>query len=545
MHLPNILLRKLHPVLWHLLLIGIIIALPTLVHSQETSSPEKDSNSLAVKDSHREIVESATHLYKEGDKRGAINKLKALAEASDAEVPVLVLLADWYIETGEYEDAALWYQHAISSLKGNTSTFPVNLRWRLGETLVLLKRYKEAILELKLAKQHKNFNPEDAQLYRILSKAYEASERWTEAYQSNLSILATDPADTEAWATISRLQPNLSSSGAENLIETDTSLPPNRDELERVVALGNPLKWSYHMLKDGMRNYIKYSNDLLQAQRPTSARRFRYVAALLALHLGTESLRENRSAECVQAYSLIETAIPINELEVQLQRTIFHNLILAYGNMRQYVHAIMAGERLSNLPASFEERAGDVRQILSLLERVFDSVSWDEDSGQPRDNDFNDFVGDAVPIGTTGDVIPKGAGNSKQRLPPQRPGHNAGKMIPYGMVSPDEDRATIFEEMVGAPEAYNRLLTLRVRQKNFELPVKTLLFQLYHGFEYGTTGPVNEELMNSIQLVLRDENSDVKETTADAFAVAQKALPILKRLIIESQKYAQPKERKQ
>jgi tetratricopeptide (TPR) repeat protein len=502
-----------------LVLLVIIIALPTLLQAPAKST-YADPKTLVVNESHRKILESATRLYEQGNKLGALNQLRTLAESENVEVAIHVQLGDWFRDSGEYESAVLWYQRGTASLKQAVETFPLDLRFRLGATLVLLKRYREAIPELELALQHKSFDPEDARLYKMLSNAYEMSGAWSEAYQANLSILSTDPADAEAWKTMARLEAKLPAINNVGLSKTNAPLPPDIGDFKNVIDLGNPLDWSFRKLENGMRSYIKYSDDLAQLKRPVSARRFRRVASLLALFLGTVSLRENRPADCIKAYSLIETAMPVNALEVQLQRTVFHNLIRAYGDVGQYVHAIAAGNRLTQLPASFEERGGDTRQILSLLERVFTSVSWEGHAQQPREDDADDFVD----LGLVG--------------PPR-----AAMPIPYGMISPDEDSTTILAEMIGSAKEYKKLLTLRIEQKNFELPVKTLVLQLFHGFQYRTTGPIDEELLSSLEVAFKEADSEVKETTADAFAVVQKGLPILKKLILESENYC-PRDRK-
>lgn len=197
------------------------------------------------------------------------------------------------------------------------------------------------------------------------------------------------------------------------------------------------------------------------------------------------------------------------------------------------------------LPVSAEERDADIQLIVRFLTRVFDSVSWDK-SRQLRTNDTDDFS-DLTTLRT--------ANQERRGIRRQRSGATQnvipGTRMPYGMVSPDEDSATIAQNL--PTKAFADLVALRIKQGNFELPVKSLLSQIIEPYKFrvvagasglnelGVKGVSLEQLeasqLNTIstqflkdldEAILKADPEKISETTLDAYTVARRALLLLK-----------------
>jgi len=413
---------------------------------------------------------------------------------------------------------------------------------QLGAALFLLQHFKEAIPEIEAGLRHQSRTPDDFLPYKMLALAYERTGAKAEARQSNKAVLAAYPASPEAWAALARLG---APSAEEQPPRIGVPSPPALSEFTEVFALGDPLKWSLGDLEKGLQAYTRYAEALEKMARILSAGNVRRIAAMMAVKVIDESLKDNRPEDAVRAFSLIEQVRPLDRLPITLQRQALFDLVVAHSQLGQYLHGIAAAERLLALPASSEERDADIQLIVRFLTEVFDSVSWDK-SKQLRTNDADDFS-DLNNLRTADQRRRDGSGRRSSATQNVIP----GTQMPYGMVSPDEDSAIIAQNL--PTKAFADLIALRIRQGNFELPVKSLLSQIIEPYKFrvvagagglnelGVKGVSLEQLeasqLNTIsgqflkdldEAILKADPEKIAETTLDAYTVARRALLLLK-----------------
>ncbi|MEK6334648.1 MAG: hypothetical protein AABM67_06835 [Acidobacteriota bacterium] len=460
---------------------------------------------------HRKILEKVDRLAKSGNVPAAIDLLKPVAESGNAEVPLLATLGELYEASGDLGSAAKWYRQAIDLAGADAGKIPGNLRTRFGVVLFQLKRDQEAIPELEKGWRTLE-NPGDALLtFKILAEAYERTGALNEARSANLAVLSSYPSSRDAWAALTRLKASFDAKAQQELRE-NVPAPPRIDEFSTILKLGDPWQWTINELSTGIAAYVKYAEVIKGMNRPLSAGNARRVAALMALKVGEDSLNEGRPADSIRAFALLEQAQSIDTLKPDIQRSVYRDLVLAHLREEQYVHGIAAFEKLTKIPSTESEHFQDRELLMSLLRAVFDSVSWNPKTLQLRENDPDDFV----------EVNPPEPGR-----PTPSPSPKAKRVeAPYGMASPDEDSATIGTRIGVFRRDFDELLMLRIRQKNFELPVKDLLHQLWAAltgfFSYG----IDDMYVKALDQAIEEAGDNVSETTLDAYTVAKRTMAL-------------------
>lgn len=98
---------------------------------------------------------------------------------------------------------------------------------------------------------------------------------------------------------------------------------------------------------------------------------------------------------------------------------------------------------------------------------------------------------------------------------------------PYGMASPDGAFATGGDLASGFDEDFYELILLRIRQKNFELPVKVLLHQLAGRNSPDSPG-VNDQYLPALDLAIKEAGAGVSPTTLEAYVVAKRVFELIK-----------------
>jgi tetratricopeptide (TPR) repeat protein len=442
---------------WLTRVIFLLLLLFQSVHCLPKACPTQlfVQHGAALSEQHLKVFEEVLRLNRNKDFKGAIEKLKDIANADGASPPVLVLMGDLHAQLEEFARAVAWYNQAIRFLGSREADYPVNVRLKAGVALYLLKRHREAITELERAWRHPRYQPDDTTVYDMLAEAYEAIGARNKAYQTYLTSIAADPGAPEVWSAIRRIRPN-GRQGLSSAVGAGVPRPPTAKHFAEVVAAGDPLKWTWRDVEAGVLAYIAFSAELKAAKHHISSERYLNVAALAALKIGANSFSSHRYDDTLRALSLADRARPLNTLDAEAQRHADVLLLMTHGRLGQFIHGVAAAERLLDSPSPPEHRKIALELLNRFLRKVYNSVSWDEASNHPRENDPDDFLGDMVPLNSTV------ATTRGQKPSPVQGGPIPVAEMPYGMTSPDEDLATLIgqriNESVLKKEDYNDLI---------------------------------------------------------------------------------------
>lgn len=478
-----------------------------------------------------------------GDIGAAINLVKTLAESEKADISTLVFLCSLYEEAQDFKSAVDWYRRAINKAGKDVDKLPWNLHGLLGTSLIMDDRDLEAIPELELGLQHYSYSQDDPAIYRMLAVAYQRTGAVREAKQAYLATLSVRPSIDIVWSLLENLNSKTPADEGNAPLRPGVPRPPTTQSFSDLIALGNPSDWSMETLGKGVSIYARYAEYLDQQNRRRASGVVRRAATRAAVRLGADNYENHKYEDCIQSFAMIERVEPIADLDPELQRAIYKRLLVAYEALEQYVHSIAIAERYLSLLETDEERR-KATVLLSLTE-IYSSVSWDK-LGILRENDPDDFVGPPVRLDTVTATSRKVSLKQKRQrrlLAVSKTGHKLpkGLRVPYGMVSPSEDHATLYTSAL-AEEAGEKiedttlmeLARLRIRQQNFEFPVKFLLFKLEsarYSYERGENVDIDEQFSDMLEdAMLKADPSKISPSTLEAFAAARRVTSLLKTL---------------
>jgi hypothetical protein len=459
-----------------------------------------------------------------------------LAEAEDVEIPVLEKLANLYACSGDFESAEKWFKQAIERVGADVGPLAGRLRIRLGIVMFRRQHYQDAIplLESGWSLAGRSSDSNDTFLaFWVLAKSYEVTGGTREARSAYEAVLASDPANSDAWAARARIKLN-TGPNTQPPLGAAVPAPPALKEFTDIINLGDPLKWSVGELERGLATYEQYAKALEHSGRQWSSWRVRQAAVVAATRWCDQSPSDDPSMDCFKSVVLLEQVWPIGNLDIDSQRMVYESLVAAHTRSEQYVHALDSMERLIGLPTTGEEVKENADRLNSFLLSVFLSVSWNMKTGQLREGDPDDFVelycGRRI---STAQKPPRGAiggGHSRTKRLAGRPPTSSAALearAPYGMASPNEDFATIGDCVKVFGEDFREVILLRIRQKNFELPVKVLLHQLATRLSPLTTG-INDSYVDALDSAIRKGSGDVSDSTLEAYAVARRILEVFR-----------------
>jgi hypothetical protein len=508
--------------------------------AQERSPRPAPAGGTQVSERSRKALEEAERLAGAKDLKGAIKLLEPLAEgAAAAEVSVLSRLGELYVYSMNFDAAEKWFRRAIerADKSGEPLLGPPAM---LGTTLFRLGRYREAIPFLEDGWQRAGRRI-DSHYVLLLARSYEQTGAWRAAKQAYETALAADLGNVESWSALERIKAK-AAVGTQASPGPEVPAPPRLKEFAEVISLGDPREWSPEKRVEGRAAQKRYAEALERSGVPLAVRLMRRETALAAIKPCCEECEKNddramkknddRAMNCINSIALMSKTHPIHTFDTKIQRLAYLSLVAAHTDLGQYVHALSALEHFIALPA-IEETLDDARLVNKFLQDVFMSVSWDPKSSQLRENDPDDFV-ELLLSGGSGPVIrPRRATGVARREAgiPSQHGPNAtaagGGRAPYGMASPDEDFATIGDWVYVFSEDFYELLLLRIRQKNFELPVKVLLFQLATLNSHLSTG-VNDRYLKALDSAINEAGEGVSPATLEAYAVAKRMFELMK-----------------
>jgi len=516
-------------------------AWPAFAYAQELKSASPPPKPTPVQHQPLDVREPYP-LRNRGDIGAAINLVKPLAEAEKADISTLVFLCSLYEEAQDFKSAVEWYRRAITKAGKEVDRLPWNLHGLLGTALLMDDRDHEAIPELELGLRHYSYSQDDPAIYRMLAVAYQSTGAVREAKQAYLSTLSVRPSIDIVWTLLENLNSKTPDNEGNSPLRPGVPRPPTTQSFSDLIALGNPSDWSIETLRNGISIYAQYAEYLDQQGRRQASGIVRRAATRAAVRLGAASYESNEYEDCIRAFAMIEGVEPIAALDPELQQAIYKRLLVAYGELEQYVHSIAMAEQYLSLLETDEERRKAT--ILLGLTEIYRSVSW-EKTGILRENDPDDFVGPPVRLDTV--VATKRKENLKQEeprrhsaVPNKGNGLPKGLLVPYGMVSPSEDSVTLSTSAL-AEEAGEKiedmalrdLAMLRIRQQNFEFPVKYFLFNLegaQYSYEHGEDINIDEQFAKTLEeAILKADSSKIRPSTLEAFAAAKRIMNLLKR----------------
>jgi tetratricopeptide (TPR) repeat protein len=512
-----------------LLLMAVLITWATLPSEAQEQIPHPaPARGTQLSERSRQALAEAEKLAAANDLKGAIKLLERLTEGNDAEVSVLSKLGELYAYSMNFDVAQKWFRRAIE--RADKSGEPlIGPPAMLGTMLFLLGRYREAIPLLEDG-WRLGGRRIDSGFVRLLARAYEETGAMRAAKQAYETVLAGDLGNIEAWSALARIKAKVAV-GTQASPGPEVPAPPQIKEFAEVINLGDPRSWSLEERAKGRVAQKRYAEALERSGVPLTVRSMRREIALAAIKPCVERT-DDRSMNCVKSIALLDQTHPIHTLDTKTQRLAYLSLVAAHTDLGQYVHALTALERFIVVPA-IEEAPDDAGVINKFLQDVFVSVSWDPKSSQLRENDTDDFV-ELLLSDPSGLVAPpkrtRGRTHRGARIPSRRSPHGiatGGARAPYGMASPEEDFATIGDWVNVFSEDFYALILLRIKQKNFELPVKVLLFQLATLNSDLSTG-VNDRYLKALDSAINEAGESVSHTTLEAYAVAKRMFELMK-----------------
>ena len=500
-------------------------ASPLDAQERNTHAPQAEGEQLSERS--RKALEEAEELFNANDLKGAIKLLQPIAEGDDAEVFLLLTLSVFCEYSLDREAAEKWSRRAVERAERSREGLAGHAI--LGTTLFRLGRYQEAIPLLE-AVWRRGGRTIDSHYVPLLARSYEETGASRAAQQAYETVLAIDLGNLEAWSALARIKAK-TAAGTEALPGPEVPAPPDLKEFAEVMSLGDPLNWSREERVKGRAAQKRYAEALERSGLRLDIRAMKRETAWAAIKPCVERT-DDRSMNCVKSLAVLAQRHPIHTFETKIQRLVYWSLAEAHIDLGQYVHALSALERMIAMPA-IEESSDDVNVLDKFLLEVFVSVSWDPKSSQLRANDVDDFVelrrsrssGRAVPRENTTKDIHGSARKPTRPSPREIP--IGGARAPYGMASPDEDFATIGDWIRHFDEDFYELILLRIRQKNFELPVKVFLFQLATLNADFSTG-VNDRYLKALDSAINEAGESVNPITLEAYVVAKRMFELMK-----------------
>ena len=517
--------------LGHLLVVAIVLVTlaASQLEAQEPSPRPPQAVSAQVSERSRKALEEAERLLKANDLKGAIKLLGPIAAGDDAEVSLLLRLGELCAYALDFEATDKWFRRAIERADRSGEPLPRD-HIMIGRTLYTMKRYPEAIPILE-AGWRLGGRRIDSYYVIILARSYETTGAMRSAQQTYQTVLASDPGNVEAWSALARIKAK-AAVGNQAPPGADVPSPPRLKEFDDVIRLGDPRRWSPKERVKGLAVYKRYAEALEHSDVDLSIRTEQRAAAMAAVKPCIERPDDHsieRSMNCIRSIARMAQTRPIDIFDTTYQRLIYLNLLAAHTDMEQFVHGLSDLEHFVTLPA-IEEWADDASLVNRFLIDTFTSVSWNKRTSQLRENDSDDFVELLVsdppsPVAVPGETAERRAGEA------ERPRHGGPRRItgraPYGAASPDEDFVTVGDWASDFDDDFYKLILLRIKQKNFELPVKVLLNQLATRNSEDSTG-VNDRYLPALDSAIKEAGEDVSPTTLEAYVVAKRLFELLK-----------------
>jgi len=359
---------------------------------------------------------------------------------------------------------------------------------------------------------------EDAPAYALLAVAALRAGMDGKARAAAITALADDPTLSPAWTVLEKLRPAPAPWAAADLPE---KVRGDADSLLPILGCGRLDQWPKFAVRGCVNVYGMYAARLTLTGRPKRAERIRELGTASALKYAFDCIS---ARDFEEADVLVDLAVSLQDgndpskasRETQTAVHVLRSVIDV--QKRRYLHAIADLEHVAALGhGRIDPELSDI--FARLLFTVYESISWEPETGMLRVADPDDFFDSGI---------------AEAMVPALKPG------LPYGMASAEEDRVTCATALITdgmhtqlRQPSVDSIVRDRLRKKNFELPVKVVL-QMISLVERGG-GPVRPEMQANVNRRIAQiekamgGGSDIPDATLDAFEVAKRAWALLPR----------------
>lgn len=419
-----------------------------------------------------EAMSDAVKRQEAGDLAGAIKLLEPLAAAPSANIMLLLLLGDFYVEAGADTQALSMFRRVEGSI-GPQLESNVNIHLRIGAVQLKLGQPKEAIPEL-LQSLH-DLDPQNRIVAPLkLAEAFERAGDRSSAHCAILVAISRQPFQPAPWIELNRLMPGACGENGRAVIGSKLPGYTRLRSFKKILALGNPYNWPDSALAKPLRSYEDFAVELERLDLDLEGSRYRMVVVLRTLGVGAINSVEDKDYE--KALKELAAALqkhPFESLPLDAKIEALKVEAIAYTGLGLLSHASDPAAALGELDRSDRKvMLPPTRSIwLELLSRAYEQVSFDLKSGHLRSQDPEEFVrrsdcggGSDVPLH---EHEAKAPDSHLQR---------------YGMVNQEEDEADVgscgamlWSEMGDARKKLSMLLSMHIKAQKLELPVKFFL----------------------------------------------------------------------
>jgi tetratricopeptide (TPR) repeat protein len=378
--------------------------------------------------------------------------------------------------------------------------------WRFSQAAELLetKDYAAAVaaFELEIAKEE----PEgpDAVAYCGLATSLEKLGRHQDAFEAATFALAANPGLEVAWDLFSRvplpkkLEP---SDRVADLLDTRRGFMP-------VLRCKRPSQWTTSRARECSAAYRNYADQLEFDGWSRTAQTVRktFVEALLT---NAKNATEHIDDDFLAA---IESLQPIGEMPPDLRRDVYFGRLRLDLREHRDLQAMQDFEDLRSV-STFNDALNDL--FREFLQRVAMSLSWDPITKLPITDDCADFL-DSPSAAALRRIAEEPASDRMD--------------VPYGMISWDEDYATMAEMLGSYEDAVAMAVETRLNAGKLALPLKVSFLHLANAAGNGTAKREQLDAADvSLQRIERAMRAaaDDSQVTAVAFEIARRAYRML------------------
>jgi hypothetical protein len=470
---------------------------------------------VGISEEGRQRLTAALALDKAHQPKAALDALGPLAHDTDAPWQVRNLVGELYEKSGDFGNAARFYESIIRELGPKVSSLPGNLYFRLATVEFEDKDYQRAIPSLMLALKYRGYE-DDGRIYKMLAESYKEIDQPNMADRSMLLSAATSPKirpdvtviDLSAWTEPSPPLPNVPA--PDLLREILVAAPPANPPTEANFPLSALT--------------LKYAELLDNVGWSRAATRYRSAAIDLVYEEASSDIDDNENDKGLRELARLSTLPGYSDLPLKVRAVGLQLEMQAHTNAGRFSHAAAALERLAQTKSYERSNVADI--AIKLQRLAFSNVSFDPATGKPRSTDPATFLDTAHLT-----VVVEKADGKKPSLSPKEQAERAKS--PYGEVSQSEDWAEISSAVIVTdkyPAARRELIDILSRclkEHRFELPVKFSLHMLASSFlnqklKDGTT------LSDRLRREIFADGKSPSSVTLDAYTAGEKLAKLIK-----------------
>jgi tetratricopeptide (TPR) repeat protein len=498
-------------VLLIIILLNSVFEMPLLAQDQKLFDEmlkyfNQNSNDSIKKE--LKILKEASIYLESADYRAAIKAVEDLIPFDKESIIGLLFTAAMYENLHNDYMAGLLYEKALKILGNRALEYPLNIYLIYGDLLNRMGQFEKAIDILKIASNHSTYEHNDPTVYEAIALANKYSGNISSAIITYFIASTIDSSKTYYSVAIE-------------------SLTKQKEFTDSLSSLSKPTCGVTLLeLKDSLRSlFNKEVSQLLSAidnqsftLNKLNCLGYKWEAEKLSIVLIDRiisdiytNLKEKKYIKAIENIESLLGLRSLEEMDHYHQKNILYTLILSQQGMGQYTNAASILAELHTKLTNWRDpdTSNINRLILDLADKTFKTVSFDPSTGHLRTKDYNDFV--------------------------KAPYEPEGR--PHGSTSPDEDAANMatVAATIWQPK-FNKIITERIEEKNFELPIKALLHSIYNDLMFSNTIRVDKNgdylyYNNSFKVLegaIKSNYDSIPSPTLEAFDVADKLIALMK-----------------